>query len=87
MSAPSNPNPNKMLWEKGDFTRVADGIRKSAKAFVQTLGVTKGMKILDLACGDGNTALPEAELAPRCWASISHPIWSRLPSSAPKNMD
>jgi SAM-dependent methyltransferase len=62
MSAPSNPNPNKMLWEKGDFTRVADGIRKSAKAFAQTLGITKGMKVLDLACGDGNTALPAAEL-------------------------
>lgn len=55
-------NPNKALWEKGDFTRIADTMRDSGTAFVQTLGITKGLKVLDLGCGDGTTALPEARL-------------------------
>ena len=55
-------NPNKALWEKGDFTRLADTMRESGSTFVAQLGVTKGLKVLDLACGDGNTAIPEARL-------------------------
>jgi len=55
-------NPNKALWEKGDFTRIADTMRESGEALVQRLGITKGLKVLDLACGDGTTALPEAKL-------------------------
>ena len=55
-------NPNKALWEKGDFTRVADTMRESGEALVQRLGITKGLKVLDLGCGDGTTALPEAKL-------------------------
>jgi SAM-dependent methyltransferase len=55
-------NPNKALWEKGDFTRIAATMRESGEALVQTLGITKGMKVLDLGCGDGTTALPEAKL-------------------------
>ena len=55
-------NPNKALWEKGDFTRIADTMRKSGEALVQTLGITKEMKVLDLGCGDGTTALPAAKL-------------------------
>ena len=55
-------NPNKALWEKGDFTRVAQSIRKSGETFVSGLGITKGLKVLDLGCGDGTTALPEARL-------------------------
>src|SRR6266550_9211736 len=60
MNAPANPN--KALWEKGDFTRVADTMRESGEALMQRLGITKGMKVLDLGCGDGTTALPEAKL-------------------------
>jgi ubiquinone/menaquinone biosynthesis C-methylase UbiE len=60
MNAP--PNPNKALWEKGDFTRIADTMRKSGEALVEKLGVTKGFKVLDLGCGDGTTALPTAKL-------------------------
>jgi SAM-dependent methyltransferase len=56
------PNPNKALWEKGDFTRIAESMRDSGEALVKQLGVTKGLKVLDLGCGDGTTALPEAEL-------------------------
>jgi len=55
-------NPNKALWEKGDFTRIAESMRKSGDAFVRGLGITKGLKVLDLGCGDGTTALPEARL-------------------------
>src|SRR5580765_4153426 len=55
-------NPNKALWEKGDFTRIAETMRESGEALVQRIGVTKGMKVLDLGCGDGTTALPEAKL-------------------------
>jgi ubiquinone/menaquinone biosynthesis C-methylase UbiE len=60
MNVPSNPN--KTLWEKGDFTRIADTMRESGEALVQKLGITKGMKVLDLGCGDGTTAIPEAKL-------------------------
>ena len=55
-------NPNKALWEKGDFTRIAATMRESGEALVQKLGITKGLKVLDLGCGDGTTALPEAKL-------------------------
>ena len=55
-------NPNKALWEKGDFTRIAASMRKSGEALIGSLGVTKGLKVLDLGCGDGTTALPEARL-------------------------
>src|SRR5215831_1787488 len=59
MNAPANPN--KALWEKGDFTLIADTMRESGEALVQRLGITKGLKVLDLGCGDGTTALPEAK--------------------------
>ena len=57
-------NPNKALWEKGDFTRIADSMRESGEALVAKLGITKGMKVLDLGCnfiGDsGARALAES---------------------------
>jgi ubiquinone/menaquinone biosynthesis C-methylase UbiE len=55
-------NPNKALWEKGDFTRIAESMRESGEALVKGLGITRGMKVLDLGCGDGTTALPAARL-------------------------
>jgi len=55
-------NPNQALWEKGDFTRVAQSMRKSGELVVNGLGITKGLRILDLGCGDGTTALPESML-------------------------
>jgi len=53
-------NPNQALWEKGDFTRIAATMRESGDALVASLGITPGLKVLDLGCGDGTTALPEA---------------------------
>jgi SAM-dependent methyltransferase len=55
-------NPNQALWEKGDFTRIADSMRESGEALVAKLGITKGLRVLDLGCGDGTTALPAARL-------------------------
>lgn len=55
-----NVNPNKELWEQGDFTRIAASMRRSGEAVVEGLGITEGMAVLDLGCGDGTTALPEA---------------------------
>jgi SAM-dependent methyltransferase len=53
-------NPNKALWEKGDFTRIAESMRDSGEALVAALDITPGCKVLDLGCGDGTTALPAA---------------------------
>jgi SAM-dependent methyltransferase len=55
-------NPNKELWEKGDFTRIAASMRESGEALVKDLGVANGLDVLDLGCGDGTTALPAARL-------------------------
>src|SRR5687767_3610898 len=62
MTTLTTPNPNKALWEKGDFTKLAETMRDSGTALVSKLGITKGLKVLDLGCGDGTTALPEATL-------------------------
>src|SRR3954451_21651835 len=55
-------NPNKALWEKGDFTRIAQSMRESGEALVRDLAVGRGLEVLDLGCGDGTTALPAAKL-------------------------
>lgn len=55
-------NPNQALWEKGDFTRIAATMRESGEALVHSIGVTRGLDVLDLGCGDGTTALPSARL-------------------------
>jgi len=53
-------NPNKALWEKGDFTRIAATMRKSGEALVGRIGVAAETEVLDLGCGDGTTAIPAA---------------------------
>lgn len=53
-------NPNKALWEKGDFTRVAETMRESGEALVEQFGITRGLRVLDLGSGDGTTAIPSA---------------------------
>lgn len=55
------PNSNKALWEKGDFTRIAAAMRESGEHLVKSLAIEKDMKVLDLGCGDGTTAIPAAQ--------------------------
>ena len=55
-------NPNKALWEKGDFTEIAALMRQSGEALVKSLGLTMPLRVLDLGCGDGTTAVPLALL-------------------------
>jgi len=59
-------NPNKTLWEKGDFTVIAETMRESGSALVEKLEIHKGLDVLDLGCGDGTTAIPAA----RCGANV-----------------
>ncbi len=54
-------NPNKALWEKGDFTQIAAFMRQSGEAVVKSLGLTPPLRALDLGCGDGTTAIPLAQ--------------------------
>jgi SAM-dependent methyltransferase len=58
----TTPNPNKALWEKGDFTRIADTMRESGIELVAKLGISSELTVLDLGCGDGTTAIPSAKL-------------------------
>jgi SAM-dependent methyltransferase len=53
-------SPNQALWEKGDFTRIAASMRDSGEVVVRGLAIQPGMRVLDLGCGDGTTALPIA---------------------------
>ncbi len=59
---PPTTNPNKALWEKGDFTRIAATMRESGEEVVASLGIGEGHRVLDLGSGDGTTAVPAAQL-------------------------
>ena len=54
-------NPNKALWEKGDFTAIAAAMRQSGESLIKSIGVKPPLKVLDLGCGDGTTAVPLAQ--------------------------
>jgi SAM-dependent methyltransferase len=56
-------NPNQVLWEKGDFTKIAESMRESGERFVDSLDVKRDMTVLDVGCGDGTTAIPLAQRA------------------------
>ena len=58
---PPAATPNRALWEKGDFTRIADSMRTSGEDLVDRIGIPAGTRVLDLGCGDGTTAIPAAE--------------------------
>ena len=75
-------NPNKALWEKGDFTAIAAFMRQSGETLAQSLGVTPGLRVLDLGCGDGTTALPLARAGAEVRASTLRGTWWRPGTSA-----
>ena len=47
-------------WTAGDFGRIATGYAPGAAEFVARLELTQGERVLDVACGTGNLALPAA---------------------------
>jgi len=55
-------NPNKALWEKGDFTEIAALMRQSGEVFAKSLEIAPPLRVLDLGCGDGTTAIPLARM-------------------------
>jgi SAM-dependent methyltransferase len=68
-------NPNQALWEKGDFTRIADTMRESGDAVVRSLGSTPGLNVLEVGGGDGTTAIPAAQLGAEVLVvDISRPL-------------
>ncbi len=78
-------NPNKALWEKGDFTRIAESMRESGEALVKGLGITTGTE------GAGSRlrrrhdgAAGGAASARTCWASTSRATLSRPGTGARK---
>ncbi|MGH9949085.1 MAG: class I SAM-dependent methyltransferase [Pyrinomonadaceae bacterium] len=51
----------KTTWSAGDFAEIAKHIGKTAEEFVERLNIQPGMKVLDVACGSGNLAVPAAK--------------------------
>ncbi|MEP6946072.1 MAG: methyltransferase domain-containing protein [Acidobacteriota bacterium] len=49
-------------WMAGDFGVIAKETEGPGREFVSGLGIRPGMRVLDVACGTGNTALPESRL-------------------------
>ena len=47
-------------WIAGDFGEIAKSIETGAEEFVARLDLKPGMKVLDVACGTGNLAIPAA---------------------------
>lgn len=49
-------------WMAGDFGEIAKSYAKGAEEFVRGLNLKPGMRVLDVACGTGNLAIPAARL-------------------------
>ena len=82
MNTPANPN--KALWEKGDFTRIADTMRESGETLVQRLGITKGLKGRIWVAAMARRLCPGQNSVQMFWASISHGTWSMLATGVPQ---
>jgi SAM-dependent methyltransferase len=50
---------SRTVWSSGDFDHIAQGFASGAAAFIARLGV-RDQRVLDVACGTGNLALPAA---------------------------
>ncbi len=51
----------KATWMAGDFSQIAQFTATEAENFVARIGIPAGSKVLDVACGTGNTAIPAAK--------------------------
>ena len=52
----------KATWSAGDFGQIARYYADEAEAFIKRLDLKPGMKVLDVACGTGNLAIPAARM-------------------------
>jgi SAM-dependent methyltransferase len=64
MAAPSELDPvklrSKMVWSSGDFGKIAKYAEVAASKFIDEIPDLAGARVLDVACGTGNTAIPAA---------------------------
>lgn len=51
----------KSTWSAGDFGRIAKSYEAGAADFIKRLGLQPGRRVLDVACGTGNLAIPAAQ--------------------------
>jgi SAM-dependent methyltransferase len=51
----------KSMWMSGDFGQIAKQTQASAEEFIARLDLQPGLKVLDVACGSGNLAIPAAK--------------------------
>ena len=49
-------------WTSGDFGRIARGYARGSGEFIARLGLNPGERVLDVACGTGNLAVPAARV-------------------------
>lgn len=48
------------MWAAGDYSTLSEHISGVGELLVERAGVREGMRVLDVACGTGNAALPAA---------------------------
>ena len=68
---------HRAMWALGDYPTVAsEVIPELGPVLVTATGVRGGDRVLDVAAGSGNAAVPAAPLAPPSWPRTSPPSCS-----------